>query len=211
VSRKYVAAAIVAVLVLAAAGAGYYFWGQSADNSAVQIAQPATHTASQSSGPTPQPAIVVIDREGILQHSKAGQDITRQVQVFADQARKNLSAERQALEDESAALQKQAASLAPDVRQKRVAALEARQEAFQEKVQREDARIQAALRQANMVVAKAMAPILEQIVKEHGADMVLDKRAVIASSDSSFDITDEIVSRLDGKLTSVPVTLPPAQ
>jgi Skp family chaperone for outer membrane proteins len=64
-----------------------------------------------------------------------------------------------------------------------------------------------------MAVAKAMAPILEQVVKEHHANLVLDKRAVIASSEAAFDITNEIISRLDDKLTSLTVTLPssPAQ
>lgn len=208
-SRKYLAGAAAVIVLLILAAIGYYIWAPSGDQGA-QPAEQAPRPVPQSSGPVPQAMIVVIDRAGILQRSKVGQDIARQVQAFADQARKDLSARRQALEDESAALQKQAATLTPDVRQKRLAALDAKQQAFQEAVQGEDARIQGALRQANMVVAKTMAPILEQVVKEHGADMVLDKRAVIASSESTFDITDEIIKRLDGKLTSVTVALPPS-
>jgi Skp family chaperone for outer membrane proteins len=212
VSRKYLAGGIV-VLVIVLAALGYYFWGPAGDHTAVQVARPATQSAPQSSGPLPEEKIVVIDRGIILQRSKVGQDVTRQVQAFADQARKNLAAQRQELEDENAALQKQAAGLAPDARQKRIAALDAKQHAFQEAVQREDARIQEALQQANMAVAKAMAPILEQVVKEHHANLVLDKRAVIASSEAAFDITNEIISRLDDKLTSLTVKLPssPAQ
>ena len=208
-SRKYLAGAAAVIVLLILAAIGYYIWAPSGDQGAQQ-AEHAPRPVPQSSGPVPQAMIVVIDRAGILQRSKVGQDIARQVQAFADQARKDLSARRQALEDESATLQKQAATLTPDVRQKRLAALDAKQQAFQEAVQGEDARIQGALRQANMVVAKTMAPILEQVVKEHGADMVLDKRAVIASSESTFDITDEIIKRLDGKLTSVTVALPPS-
>jgi Skp family chaperone for outer membrane proteins len=210
-SRKYVVIAAGVVVLIALAALGYYFWGTGSESPQVvatasqPAAQPSVHAASGDG----LPVIAVIDRDAILQRSKVGQDIARQVRALADQARTKLSARRQALESQSAALEKQAASLSPDDRQKRALALQAEQVSFQQDVQREDARIQGALRQANMQVAKAMAPILEQVVKEHGANMVLDKRAVIAASDPAFDISDEIISRLDAKLTSVAVAAPP--
>jgi Skp family chaperone for outer membrane proteins len=212
-SRKYVVIAAIVVVLIALAGLGYYFWGTGSHSD--QVAAPAPQAAAQAparaAGTVGNEVIVVIDRDAILQRSKVGQDITHQIQALADQAKQKLSARRQALENEAAALDKQAATLSPDARQKRAMALQAEQISFQKDVEREDGRIQGALQQANRQVAIAMAPILEQIVKEHGANMVLDKRAVIASSDPAFDISDEIISRLDTKLTSVPVEAPPEQ
>ena len=210
-SRKYLVIAAAVVVLIALAGLGYYFWGTGGQGpqAAATAPQPAAQPPAHAAGGDGLPVIAVIDRDAILQRSKVGQDIARQVQALANQARTKLSARRQALENETSALEKQAASLSPEDRQKRAAALQEKQVSFQQDVQREDAQIQGALRQANMQVAKAMAPILEQVVKEHGANMVLDKRAVIAASDPAFDISDDIISRLDKKLTSVTVALPP--
>ncbi|HEY5346862.1 MAG TPA: OmpH family outer membrane protein [Rhizomicrobium sp.] len=199
------AAALVVLLVLA--GGGYYFWGGDSDQtSVVPSSQPALQSIVQSppqaGGGVSQPLIAVIDHDAILVHSKMGQDITRQIEAYADQVRKKLTAQRQAIVNEGATLQKQAPSLAPDVRQKRAAALDAEQRAFQEDLQRGDAQIKSALQQANATMAKALGPILEQIVKEHGANMLLDKRAVVESAGGTLDITNEAISRLDAKMTT---------
>ena len=155
----------------------------------------------------PAPRIVVIDRAAILKFSKVGQDIARQVQGYANQAKKDLSAQSNALQKEGQELQQQVAILAPDLKQKKIAAFEARQASLQGAAQKKDDQIRGGLLAARGAVEKVLGPLLEEIVHEHGANMVLDKQAVVYSNTNAFDITPEAISRLDAKMANYKVVL----
>jgi Skp family chaperone for outer membrane proteins len=161
----------------------------------------------------PQPKIVVIDRAAIMQFSKVGQDIARQIQAAADQAKADLQGQGKALQADGRALQQQVAILAPDVKAKRLAAFQAREQALQGAAQRKDEQLKAAFAQARAAMETALGPILQQLVKERGANMVLDKQAVVFATASGFDITGEAINRLNQKLPSFKINLnapPPA-
>ncbi|HEY4078601.1 MAG TPA: OmpH family outer membrane protein [Rhizomicrobium sp.] len=163
--------------------------------------------------PPPQPKIVVIDRAAILQYSKVGQDIARQVQGYAAQAKKDLTGQGQSLQAEGRQLQQQVAILAPDVKQKRVAAFQAKEQALQGAAQKKDDQIKAGFFQARQAMEQQLGPILQEIVKERGANLVLDKQAVVFATAGGFDITGDAINRLNQKMPSFKVNLnapPPA-
>jgi Skp family chaperone for outer membrane proteins len=57
---------------------------------------------------------------------------------------------------------------------------------------------------------QALGQILQQVVTQHGANMVLDKQAVLyAIPGNNFDVTADAIKLLDQKLPSVKVTLAP--
>jgi len=155
----------------------------------------------------PQPKIVVIDRAAIMQFSKVGQDVARQIQAAADQAKADLQGQGKALQADGRALQQQVAILAPDVKAKRVAAFQAREQSLQGAAQRKDEQLKAAFAQARAAMEAALGPILQQLVKERGANMVLDKQAVVFATASGFDITGEAINRLNQKLPSFKINL----
>jgi outer membrane protein len=155
----------------------------------------------------PLPKIVVIDRSAIMRFSKAGQDIARQVQMLANQAKADLTAQGRSLQTEEAQLQQQIAILAPDVKQRRIAEFEEKRNALQGLAQRKEAMIQGGVMQAQRQMEQVLAPILQQIIQERGANLVLDKQAVVFASNSAFDITPDAINRLNGKLSSVKVSL----
>jgi outer membrane protein len=157
--------------------------------------------------PLPQPKIVVIDRSAILQFSKVGQDIAKQVQAYANQAKADLGAQGRALQAEGRTLQQQIAILAPDLKQKRIAAFEAKQQALQASAQKKDAQIKAGFMQARTAIEQALGPILQQVVQDRGANLVLDKQAVVFASNTSFDITGEAINRLNAKMPSYKVNM----
>ena len=165
----------------------------------------------------PQAKIVVLDRAAILQFSKAGQDIARQMQSYATQAKNDLQAQGRALEKEGQQLQQQVAILAPDVKQKRLEAFQDRQRSLQSIAQRKDEQLKAGFAQARATMEQALGPILQQLVKERGANLVLDKQAVVFANASGFDITGEAINRLNQKLPAIKVDMnakppaPPAQ
>jgi outer membrane protein len=163
----------------------------------------------------PQPKIVVIDRAAIMQFSKVGQDIAKQMQAAANQAKADLQGQSRALQAEGRTLQQQVAILAPDVKAKRVAAFQAKEQSLQGAAQRKDEQLKAAFAQARAAMEQTLGPILQQLVKERGANMVLDKQAVVFATVTGFDITADAINRLNQKLPAfkinmnAPVPAPP--
>jgi outer membrane protein len=161
----------------------------------------------------PQPKIVVIDRAAIMQFSKVGQDIARQMQAAANQAKADLQGQGKSLQAEGRALQQQVAILAPDVKAKRLAAFQAKEQSLQGAAQRKDEQLKAAFAQARQAMEQTLGPILQQLIKERGANLVLDKQAVVFANQSGFDITADAINRLNQKLPAFKINLnapPPA-
>jgi outer membrane protein len=155
----------------------------------------------------PQAKIVVIDRAAIMQFSKVGQDIAKQMQSYANQAKIDLSSQGKSLQAEGRNLQQQVAILAPDVKQKRLDAFRAKEEALQGAAQRKDEQLKAGFAQARAAMEQTLGPILQQLVKERGANLVLDKQAVVFANNNQFDITGEAINRLNQKLPAYKVNL----
>ncbi len=155
----------------------------------------------------PQPKIVVIDRAAILQFSRVGQDIARQMQAYANQAKADLSGQGKSLQAEERTLQQQVAILAPDVKAKRLAAFQSRAQSLQGAAQRKDEQLKAAFAQARGAMEATLGPILQQLIKERGANLVLDKQAVVYANASGFDITGDAINRLNQKMPGFKVNM----
>jgi Skp family chaperone for outer membrane proteins len=158
--------------------------------------------------PLPVPKLLVLDRNALIEYSKAGQDIAKQMQALTEQAKRDLAGQGNALEKEGQQLQQQVAILAPDLKKQRIDAFEAKQRAFQGAAQRKDQQIRLAYLNARNAVEQQVLPILQQLVTERGANMVLDKQVVVLANNSSYDITADIIARLNAKMPGYKVTLP---
>jgi outer membrane protein len=212
VSRKnLILVAIAAVLVLVGAGAAWYFLRPASQQTTDTVtATSALATATGKPGELPDPTIAILDRVAILQFSKVGQDITRQMQVFTNQARDRIQGQRRSLENDVRQFQAQEATMAADARQKRAEALQQREASLQNSAAREENTLKAAMAAAHNEVAKQMAPIMQQIVAQRGVNMVLDKAAVPVATGPQFDITPDVIAALDARIASYPVSLTPA-
>jgi outer membrane protein len=154
------------------------------------------------------PRIVVIDRQSLLQRSAAGKDIFTQTQTLSKQLETQLRTEEGQLQSEAVQLQQQLAILAADARAQKEKDFTAKQQAFQTRVQQRQAQIQASFNQAARQVEVALDPILQSIMKERGANMGLDRSAVIVAT-SDVDVTPLALQRLDRALPRVKVDLAP--
>ena len=209
VSRKnLILAAIAAVLVLVGAGSAWYFLRPAGESA--QTPATATTAPTGKPGELPDPMIAILDRAAILQYSKVGQDIMRQMQVFTNQARDRVQGQRGALENDLKQFQEQQASMAEDARQKRLAALQQRETSLQNTAAREENTLKSAMAAAHNEVAKQIEPILQQLVNQRGVNMVLDKAAVPVAIGPQFDITPDVIAALDSKMTTYKVSLTPA-
>ena len=86
------------------------------------LASLATPVFAQSTPPT---KLVVIDKVAIMQGSKVGQDVARQVQAIAKQAQTDLSAQGRSIQEEERTAVQQTAILSPDAKAKRMAGIDA--------------------------------------------------------------------------------------
>lgn len=171
--------------------------------------------ADNRSPPAPQgvpaPKILVIDRQALLRQSNVGMDIARQVQALTQSAESELKGEGEGLRREEQTLQQQIAILAPDVKAQKIKAFQAKQAAFEQKVQARQNQIRYGVALAQQQVEKVAGPIVQAIMQQRGANLMLDRQAVVIGA-PGLDVTAEAIKSLNQKLPSVKVQLatPPA-
>jgi len=157
-------------------------------------------------GAAPIPHIIVVDRSAILRGSSVGQDIVRQVQEYTTDAEREFKAQQDALQKESQTLQQQVAILAPDVRAQKIKAFQAKEAAFKQKVEARQNLIQGGVLKARQQVEGALGPILQGIMQERGANILLDRAAIVLGM-VDIDVTQLTIQRLNKKLPTVKVQL----
>jgi outer membrane protein len=162
--------------------------------------------AGAPSGPVPAVKILVVDRQAILRLSKVGQDIVRQVNALTTSAESQFKAEKDSLQKEEQTLAQQGAILSPDVRAQKQKTFESKVAAFQKKVQDRQSMIQGGVMNARRQVEAALGPILQGVLSERGANLLLDRQEVVLAT-VDIDVTKLTIERLDQKLPSVKVSL----
>jgi Skp family chaperone for outer membrane proteins len=177
----------------------------------VLLAAPAAFAAPPP--PAPAPKIVVFDERALMQLSKAGQDVQRQIAAYAKQLQGEKDATQKSLQSEEQQLQQQVAILAPDVRQKKIQAFQLKAQGAQAAMQRKANTIDYGVQVAQRTMSNALAPILQQVMKERGANLVVLKQAILMADNGGFDITMDVINRLNAKLPAIKVTptAPPQQ
>lgn len=172
---------------------------------APRAAAPAPAAAAAGSA-LQMPRIIVIDRAFILQRSSAGRDMMTQAQKLNADAETQFRGEQGQLQTEATQLQQQLAILAPDARDQKEKEFTAKETSLQQRVQQRQQEIQAGIAKAAREVETALEPILQTLMRERGANMLLDRSAVILAS-SDIDVTPVAIQRLDQKLPHVKVEL----
>lgn len=164
------------------------------------------HPAAPAGAAAPVPRVLIVDRQAILRFSKVGQDIVRQVNALTASAENEFRAERDGLQREEQTIAQQSAILAPDIRAQKKKAFEAKVADFQKKVQSRQAMIQGGVMNARKQVEAALGPILQGIMAERGANLLIDRQDVVLAM-VDVDVTKITIQRLDQKLPAVKVQL----
>jgi outer membrane protein len=191
-------AGILALALMIAAGSP----GFAADAPAAAAA-PAPAPALQA----PPPTLIVIDFERILQESKAGKSVSEQLQQRAGSFQKGFQQQEADLNTAQQELMRQQSILAQDAFSAKARDLQRRSDELREKEAKANAALQQSNREAIVRIQQTIRPILEDIMKERGANVVLNRGAVSLISDDRFDVTDEALKRLDVKLPTMTVTV----
>jgi outer membrane protein len=148
--------------------------------------------------------ILVVDVQSLLQNSKSAKMVRQQIEQKRTEYAKEISHEEGALRHERDALQRQQASLSAE-------ALNKKGREFQQKVNELDKSVQAkrqALERSNgealEKIQATMLKIINEIAKERKANMVF-QRSELVMFDQSFDVTDEVLRKLDEQMPTLTV------
>ncbi len=168
--------------------------------------------------PAPLPAaqnlsVLVVDVQSLLQNSKAAKMVRSQIEQKRNEYTKDISHAEEVLRAERDTLQRQQASLSPE-------ALNKKGREFQQKVNNLDLDVQSkrqALEKSNSdALSKIQGTVLKiiaDIAKERKANLVL-QRTDLVLFDRSFDVTDEVLQKLDEEMPVLNVNfvapVPPA-
>ncbi len=156
--------------------------------------------------------VIVIDRNALLSLSSAGLAMLEDVETLSGAADREFQAQANGLQEELIALQQELAILAPDIREQRQQEFQNRQTALQNRMQDRQTQIQNGFAIAGQQLDQALAPILQAIMAERNANLLLDRNAVILAT-ISVDVTPTAIERLNAILPTLDVTLsatPPA-
>jgi Skp family chaperone for outer membrane proteins len=144
-------------------------------------------------------SVMVVDVQALLQNSKAAKMVRSQMEQKRNEYTKEISRAEEQLRAERDALQRQQASLSAD-------ALNKKAREFQQKVNDLDRDVQskrAALEKSNnnalTKIQQTMLKIIADIARQRRANLVL-QRTDLVLFDQSFDVTDQVMQKLDEEL-----------
>lgn len=180
--------------------------------------KPPAAAAPKAPAPAPAPApaaaplpaaqnltVMVVDVQALLQNSKAAKMVRSQIEQKRNEYTKQISHEEEVLRTERDALQRQQASLSAD-------AMNKKGREFQQKVNQLDRDVQGkrmALEKSNndalTRIQQTMLKIIADIAKDRRANLVL-QRTDLVLFDREFDVTDQVMQKLDEELPVLNVT-----
>ncbi|MBV9858863.1 MAG: OmpH family outer membrane protein [Alphaproteobacteria bacterium] len=147
---------------------------------------------------------MVVDVQSLLQNSKAAKMVRTQLEQKRAEYAKEISHQEEILRQERDTLQRQQASLSPE-------SLNQKGREFQQKVNDLDRNVQGkrqALEKSNgealEKIQDAMLKIIADIAKERKANLVF-QRAELVLFDQAFDVTDDVLQKLDEQLPTLTV------
>lgn len=155
--------------------------------------------------------ILVINEETILTESQVGRHIAsqletigREIQTELEQAAAPINQENEALQAETSALSQDAIQQRPDLIQ-RIQQLQQNAQQLERLRRLRQQELVATERQALQPVLQALQGVLQEVVNERNATVLLDQSQVVYAAES-IDVTRTVIERLDQRLQTTPVT-----
>ncbi|MCI4646320.1 MAG: OmpH family outer membrane protein [Hyphomonadaceae bacterium] len=155
--------------------------------------------------------IVVVDQTRVLTESAAGQDIATKIQTIQEQMQRELEPSANSLEELGETIQARTANMTPEALQADTE-LQAQARDYQTRLrtlsQESDRRateLAITERKAQIAFAEALKPVLEEVMAEKGAEIMLAATDVMIAL-PSVNVTDEVISKLNSSTPTIAVT-----
>lgn len=174
---------------------------------AMSVAFTTNITAGFSAEALPNAVIAVIDSRQVRFNSAAGKDIQAQLDTIRQKFQTEIAEKEVTLKEEEATLKSQRAILPKDSYEAKVREFQNKVLEVQREVQAKNKQLEAALVSAQNKVQRALKPILQKVLKDHKATMIMDISLVIEKA-AGLDVTTRVIEQLDLALPTVKVEMP---
>ena len=168
-------------------------------------------TAAFAQAAAAQTSIIVVDMDRVGAESAAGKSGQTQLKSKLDslQARGKTLADQLRSEEETLLKARQANTMAPDAFQAKVKELQTKQNSARTELGNRENELQRSQAFVRQQIFNAVGPIVQAVMRERGASIVLAREAALAVS-PTLDVTAEVIRRLDAALPRVNATAPAA-
>ena len=154
--------------------------------------------------------IAIVSMDKIQTDAKVLEDLHKQRADFEKALKSKLEKEQKAIEKEKADIEKSQDVLSQEALQRRVVEYQRRVNDFQRQISESAQSIEAAYQDAlNTIQKDHLDPVIQTIIAKKNLSLVIDGRMARVGKDvKDLDITDEVVSSLNKKVSSVKMATP---
>lgn len=208
VAKKYARNGIIAAVVVIIAALG--IWAFASHRGGDATVEQAMESVTESAANGADLRVAVIRMDAIQTDAEALKDLRKQKESYESKLRDELTAEQKALEKEKTEIEKSQDVLSRDALQRRVVDYQNRVAKLQRDLAERAQSIEASFQKAlNEVQTKHLDPIIEGAIAKKKLSLVIDGRfARIGADATNLDITDEIISALNKRVSSVKMDKP---
>lgn len=152
--------------------------------------------------------IAVVNLEGVMRASKASQTVHDQVEALRKKYQAEFEKKDKELRDQDKALADQRNIMAPDAFEQEKRSFQTKVAEVQRDMQMKRVQLDRALAKAIKEIEVAVSDVISDFAKEKGFSIILPSGALLFA-DASYNASEEILSRLDKKISKVDVKLEP--
>lgn len=140
--------------------------------------------------------ILTIDRDRLLSETLYGQRVNRELEAASQAMAAESRKIEAALEEEERQITEQRATLAPDAFRDLARAFDEKVQALRQEREAAEDNLRLQIEAAQNAFFEQVGPILGALVRERGAVMILDRRAILLAA-TDVDITEAAVARIN--------------
>ena len=154
----------------------------------------------------PNTSIAIVDLNLILSESKAAKNATKQFEkIQKDTEDEILVSDKKMLEERNKLIEQQSV-IAPEAFELKAKDYEKKLQNYQAEKQNKLRKLEGVLQKARNEILENVKPILEELSKELGVTVILEKNSVLLSA-TNMDITENVIKKLNKELPKIKVSL----
>lgn len=155
----------------------------------------------------PAAKIAIVDTNLIVSTSAVAVDINRQVAQIQADMQTELQTKGNALRAEEESLKGQSAIMPQELYNQKAQEFQQKAVDYQREVQIKRQQLEIAIANANAEIQRALKPILQKVLQDTGATLLIEKSFVLEQA-PGLDVTTRVIEQLDLSLPSTTVVLP---
>ena len=154
----------------------------------------------------PNTSIAIVDLNLILSDSKAAKNATKQFEVIQKDTEDEIIASDKKMLEERNKLIEQQSVIAPEAFELKAKDYENKLQNYQIEKQNKLRKLEGVLQNARNEILENVKPILEELSKDFGVTVILEKNSVLLSA-TNMDLTDNVIKKLNKELPKIKVSL----